>query len=300
MKRLLLTALLSIPFIVFGQTKTRHTIPSTGTYKFDIYKYAPTAPVEGKTPVIICYPGVAEKSLDAATGIGIPLALKNGLKIPFAVITHGSFSGWYDTAMYTQAILNWIWKHPDLDTNRVYLTGLSAGGNGVYAELEAKDDRIAAYAPVAINSNGFTRLLGVPKGKHGPRLGKDRPVWHFHGGRDGVPNQLVTTAQFFKEYNAIYPGRMKLTVLSNRGHGDSWPQVYGNKMSEPTTGDPWNMTLYDWFLQFTLWPAKPVPPVDPPAPPVIVAVVENYYRPDTDSIYFKTITGKLLRVKNGN
>jgi hypothetical protein len=111
---------------------------------------------------------------------------------------------------------------------------------------------------------------------------------------------LSTTDQFLKEYNALYPGRMKRTILTNRGHGDSWPQVYGNKMSEPATGDPWNVTLYDWFLQFTLWPNEPTPPIDPPVPPATQAVVDTYYRPDTDSIYFKTITGKQLRVKNGS
>jgi hypothetical protein len=296
MKKFLLLLML-LPLLSIGQvSEVKISIPS-GSMKIDAYRYAPTAPVvSAKSPVIIAYPGTGETTLALASTRGLPAALKAGQKIPFTVITIAFNSGWYDTTRYTKAILDWIWKQPDLDTNRVYLTGLSAGANGGYRYLLSSDDRVAAYLLISVNSQVFTKKYGSPYW-FGPRKGKPRPVKTVHGLLDGIPNQLVTTDQFMAEYNIMYPGMFTRTVLTKRSH-DAWTPTYKFNALEPHTGNPF-VDPYEWLLQYTLWPDKPTPPVDPPpvVPPVINWLVGIYEK--NDSINFVTEDGRkvfLLKV----
>jgi hypothetical protein len=279
-------ALLLLPCIVFGQTRTTVSIPSTSGFKFDAYRYSPGVEVKGKSPVIIAYPGTGETTLASADSRGLPGAIKAGLKIPFTVITIPFNSSWYDTTRYTKAILNWIWKQPDLDTNRVYMTGLSAGANGTYRYIESSDDRVSAFVPISVNSQVFTQRYGDKRYTKGPRK-KPRPIWSFHGAKDGVPNELATTKQYIVEYNALNPGLMVQTVFTNKGH-DAWTTVYTNNQKEPHTGQPFTMSIYDWMLKFTLWPEKPKPPVDPPVDPKPepISQVIFYFYYKNDSVFF--------------
>jgi hypothetical protein len=292
MKRIILIALLICAGMVSAQTRTTVSIPSIGTAKFDAYRYSPGVPVKGKSPVIIAYPGTGETSLSSADSRGLPGAIKAGLKIPFTVITIPFNSSWYDTARYTKKILDWIWKQPDLDTNRVYMTGLSAGANGTYQYLLAKDDRVAAYAPISVN----TQVFMDRKYFRAPRAWKKRPVRSFHGAKDTSPNELSSTRAFLAEYNRILPGLMTQTVFTNLGH-NAWDAVYTSKFTEPHTGEPFKISIYDWFLKYTLWPENPIPPVEPPVDPCadqkcVVHVIGIFVDPATGEVNFMSEDGK--------
>lgn len=278
MKRIILLLAFFLPFIVFGQaTKTKQNYTVNG-FKVEFWKFDPAATAPAKRPVIIFLHGLGISGIDGVLGTGLAKAVSTGAaKIPFVVLAPYSFSGWWDYKLYTGPLLDWIAKQSDLDPNRVYLTGLSAGGNGTYTALTNPDDRIAAYVPISINSNAFV----VP-------TNKCRPVWHFHGAKDGNENVVTTSEGFIKRYVLKCPGMAWRTVFTGLGH-NAWDVTYQSNFKEPHTGDPFNKSIYDWMLQYELKKTT-TPPVDPPVnPPVDPAPVSQvifdfYYK--NDSVFF--------------
>jgi len=120
-------------------------------------------------------------------------------------------------------LLDEITSRYDVDTKRVYLTGLSMGGYGTWALAAEYPERFAAIAPIC---GGGNRILSF-------RL-KDVPVWAFHGAKDRV----VPLKQSEEMVNSIKSrgGNAKLTVYPDAGH-DCWTKTYNNE------------ELYEWFLK---------------------------------------------------
>ncbi len=109
-----------------------------------------------------------------------------------------------------------------MDTERIYLTGLSMGGYGTWALAAKYPERFAAIVPIC---GGGKRFMA--------RSLKDIPVWAFHGAKDNV----VPLKESVKMVNAVKAlgGNARLTVYPDAGH-DSWTETYRNK------------ELYSWFL----------------------------------------------------
>jgi predicted peptidase len=109
-----------------------------------------------------------------------------------------------------------------VDTDRVYLTGLSMGGFGTWTLAEKYPQRFAAIAPICGSGEQYLAY----------RL-KNVPVWAFHGARDRlVPVQR--SQEMVDEVKAA-GGDAKLTIYPDAEH-DSWTQTYENA------------ELYEWFL----------------------------------------------------
>lgn len=121
----------------------------------------------------------------------------------------------------------WALQNYPIDPARVYITGLSMGGEGAYFAMADDPDLYAAGAPVcgrASRSEG-DRIAGA--GVH---------VWAFHGEDD-------TSIPFEQHWNAIVGMRARnkamidFTVYERMGHG-IWDKVYANQ------------ALYTWFLKW--------------------------------------------------
>lgn len=254
MKKITLLLLL-ISSVCFGQVKKSLKVPGGSTFEYWEFPKATST----KMPLIIFLHGLGEKgSIDAVLTAGLPKHLRNGLDIPFIVLAPRSGSGWFDPKLYVQPLINYYKTLPNIDSNRIYLTGLSAGANGTYKYLVSGFDDVAAYLPISINSNEFT-----------PVTNKNRPVWHFHGNKDGDPNKVTTSAGFITKYNSIYAGAARRTVFTNLGH-NAWDATYLSQFSQPTqTGDTtlyhaFDVSPYEWLLKHTLNPPVeevPVPTV---------------------------------------
>ena len=119
-----------------------------------------------------------------------------------------------------------------VDTNRIYLTGLSMGGYGTWDLGLTYPERFAAIVPICGGGQMISVILsGSDKGQALKTLG----VWAFHGGKDPV----VPLEESQRMVNALKKAGVqdvKLTVYPEAGH-NSWTEAYN---------DP---QLYEWLLR---------------------------------------------------
>ena len=115
-------------------------------------------------------------------------------------------------------------KHA-VDTDRVYLTGLSMGGFGTWTWSCANPERFAALAPIC-GAGDPSRAAAI----------KDIPTWVFHGAKDTT----VKPVKSEEMVNALKAagGKPEFTLYPEAGH-DSWSVTYDNP------------GLYTWFLKQT-------------------------------------------------
>jgi len=109
-----------------------------------------------------------------------------------------------------------------IDPSRIYVTGLSMGGFGVWDALQRHPNRFAAAVPVC----GGADLAKAQSIAH-------IPVWVFHGDSDGV----VKTKRSRDMVDAIKQagGSPRYTEYPNTGH-NAWSATYSNQ------------EVYDWLF----------------------------------------------------
>ncbi|MFV8342616.1 dienelactone hydrolase family protein [Flavobacterium sp. XS2P39] len=131
---------------------------------------------------------------------------------------------WDEEVLY-RLILK-IRKENNIDSTRIYLTGLSMGGWGAWNLAFAHPEMVAAVVPIA----GFVdRVPMIEDCKI-----KNIPIRIFHGLLDDVVNVDYSIAIYkkLKTCNA----NVQLTIFDDAGH-DSWSKVYDNQ------------EIYDWMFK---------------------------------------------------
>jgi len=111
-------------------------------------------------------------------------------------------------------------KEFKIDRRRIYITGHSMGGTGLYSIIATQPDRFAAAVPLSgrldwgIEDHDF---------KQHASLFAHVPIWTFHGGDDprNDPDNSRRMAQAIKELG----GNPKCTILPGKEH-DIPPDVY--------------------------------------------------------------------------
>ena len=128
-----------------------------------------------------------------------------------------------ETLIELEKLLKEIEAAYAIDSERIYLTGLSMGGFGTWHWACRHPERFAAIAPIC----------GGGPVEQAAHL-KQVPVWAFHGAKD----EVVAIAQSQAMIDAIEAvgGQVEFTVYPEAGH-DSWTETYNNPK------------LYEWFLQ---------------------------------------------------
>jgi predicted esterase len=113
-----------------------------------------------------------------------------------------------------------------VDAKRIYVTGLSMGGEATYRFAIHQHKTFAAIAPLSayVDSKTYSMLERI----------KDLPVWVIHGAEDIV----FPLARAQQPVDALKKagGNVKFTVLAGHDH-DTWTDTY----SDPA--------FYDWLLQ---------------------------------------------------
>jgi predicted peptidase len=130
------------------------------------------------------------------------------------------------------ALLDEITAKYAVDTNRVYLTGLSMGGYGTWALGLAHPEKFAAIVPIC----GGGQMISVILSSRDKGLAlKSLGVWAFHGGKDPVV-PLEESQRMVDALKKAGVPDVKLTVYPEAEH-DSWTETYKNP------------ELYDWLLK---------------------------------------------------
>jgi|MDTC01.1.fsa_nt_gb predicted esterase len=129
----------------------------------------------------------------------------------------------------TLAILNQVIANYEVDTSRIYVTGLSMGGYGTWDALRRRPELFAAAMPL---SGGGNKEQGATF--------KDIPVWSFHGSLDStVP---VSGADAMRDAIANAGGLMEYTRIEV-GH-EGWGTFYDNRTFRSTE----DLTVYQWLF----------------------------------------------------
>jgi predicted esterase len=136
-------------------------------------------------------------------------------------------------AEYIDHLVRYVTANYRVDMNRIYLTGISRGGTGVWTYATAFPDKIAAMAPLAGRTEPITQACIV----------KNIPTWVFHGDADPTVPASASIDIVKAIYKCQPPGKFnpRLNVLHARGH-NGWNEVYNG-----TNG----YRIFEWLLKFT-------------------------------------------------
>ena len=201
------------------------------TFQMEYLLFLPesyTQSTNQKFPLILFLHGAGERGsdLDSVKRHGIPKIVETNPDFPFiAVSPQCPEDSWWTSELHTiNGLIEEIVEKYQVDTSRIYLTGLSMGGFGTWSLASMYPERFAAIAPVC--GGGEVRQI--------LRSLVEMPIWTFHGQKDDVipfsrSEEIVTALK--KHGSSI-----KFTIYPEAGH-DSWTKTYDNP------------ELYKWFLK---------------------------------------------------
>lgn len=190
-------------------------------------------------PLILFLHGIGECGTDVwRTAIHGPMNyVEKHPDFPFIVVSPQCPAGdkWSNEAVLS--VLDNVIARYAVDTNRIYLTGLSQGGFGVWDLATTYPQRFAAVAPISGGGDvlGFI-VVTWNKERTGPM--RHLPFWVFHGAKDPV----VSVSEDIRMVDALKKfgdTDVKLTIYPEAQH-DAWTQTYNNP------------ELYRWFLMHQL------------------------------------------------
>ena len=275
--------------LLFSQQVAK-TIPSTNSPEGGVIGFLEFRPSDygtQKHPLIIFLHGTGERGngtteINKVTANAIPLFCANGASMRFTVggVTSSfvvlspqlSNSYGYWPTFYVKEILKYAKANLQIDTNRIYITGLSLGGGGVWRSITDAwgfdytfDAGIAAAAPVCGTQEetdaDFCKTIGANK----------LPVWAFHSMDDGTVGVGQTQHAEILAINCGLNPAAKFTYYQSGGHVGAWVNAYDTGHITRATvvnGNVVNFTanpnMYEWFLsnkRGTTAPPTNTPPV---------------------------------------
>ncbi|MFW2404384.1 MAG: prolyl oligopeptidase family serine peptidase [Gammaproteobacteria bacterium] len=178
-------------------------------------------------PVLFFLHGIVQSGNDLRMlpKYGPAQQIEAGRDFPFIVITP-QMSAWSWNVEETVAFVEHCIETYRIDANRVYLSGVSLGGRGVWSVAAARPDLFAAIAPVS----GW--------GKEDEAVATAQiPAWIFHGEKD--PLIWPSAAEKMHAAREAAGGNAELTLVPGAGH-TIWDEVYAED------------DLYDWLLAQSL------------------------------------------------
>ncbi|MFC5469025.1 fibronectin type III domain-containing protein [Cohnella suwonensis] len=293
-----------------------HTpIPKGGanTTAYAYYEYLPEGYDDDPNvswPVVIFLHGINQK--DDGTGLakqlgdGLPKYINDGEDYPFVVISPqitGTDNYFNPTKVDT--VVEFVKSHYQVDPDRMYLTGLSMGGGGVWRYAAAYPQKLAGIVPIAGNETTPSgNMSGVP-------------TWAFHNWGDRSinatrsinwvndvagdilgtsPTNLLASHPKINDPGYVPPGNWNDTDLTrtarfDAANGWAWSDGVvhpGSKhpsitLYDSTTHGGWyeayhNPDLWNWLLSQTL--NGPIDITAPSAPAGLTATAASSSRID--------------------
>lgn len=253
MQKVLLLFLLSVPFFSVAQRTAKMVDGPRG--KIGFYQYLPPsykASGEKKHPLIIFLHGIGEKGtgseqdLEKINCCGIPKYINlghtmeftwNGKKEGFVVLypqLYSRYGTWEN--YYVDIMLEYAKANLNIDTNRIFLTGLSLGGGGtwVYASASVNKARqLAGIVPV-VSPCFMTNGCNIANA--------NLPVLAVHAMNDDKASPLCTlnAIKSINDCGAVVKPNM--IMYDNGGH---YVWVY---RAYDTAYNYYNPNVYEWML----------------------------------------------------
>lgn len=219
--------LLSITCWSFAQSISETFSTSiTNTYNYNYILHQPTGTT--KKPLIVFLHGSGERGTDVqkVTKHGPLKYLSNTNLDAFILAPQCPENSYWESESLYQLIQKTLHDNPNIDSNRIYLTGLSMGAWGAWNLAFAHPEIFAALVPIA----GFVdRIPMIENCKI-----KHIPTQIYHGLLDDVvPFEYAITI-----YKKLKPcsTNLELTIFDDANH-DSWSRVYDDKK------------IYEWMFQ---------------------------------------------------
>lgn len=212
-----------------------------GDKEYPYWLYVPKN-AKKNAPLILFLHGSGEREggSKGPQQVGIGPAIAKQTNFPFYVLIpqfskQGSWKADGADAKRTMKLLDTVVQEYQIDTKRLYLTGLSMGGNGTWEQACAYPTKWAAIAPLCgyIHKTG-SFYSGLPTEKL--QAIKDLPCWCFHGDKDTAVN--VKQSRDAMKVLWAAGGHPNYTEYPGVGH-NCWDAAYNNP------------ELYKWFLSFT-------------------------------------------------
>lgn len=235
-------------FPVWGQTIATGFLDRTVMLDGTEYRYQVFVPrgyrLSQPWPVILALHGGGERGTDGLlqTDVGIARAIRRHAdRFPAIVVfpqrPPGDSSGWQgDGARIAVAALDRTLTEFSTDRSRVYLTGLSMGGNGSWYLAYHHGDRFAAAVIICgwVNARQSSSVATVAYPAIAPATGGSTfdavatrvaqlPIWMFHGDADAVVPVAESRgmAEALRKLNAD----VRYTELPGVNH-NSWDAAY--------------------------------------------------------------------------
>ncbi|MBL7872737.1 MAG: dienelactone hydrolase family protein [Cyclobacteriaceae bacterium] len=245
----MLLLLLAVAGTSVAQTHVALTSPE-GT---NFWLYTPASYSTGTpAPMLVSLHGIGQIGTDINTLVNQPLDATPAYLIarsqwqasrPFIVVSPqlkpdgtGTEQDW--SASVIDEVIEYVKTLKTIDPNRIYLTGLSLGGQGCMIYGIAHPDKVAAMIAISGRTNEILdqacTLVNIP-------------IWMFHGRSDGT----VAASNSIDMYDAINsctnPGTLRphLTLLDGIRH--TTPEPIWNTIYDLRNG----YLIYDWLIQFT-------------------------------------------------
>lgn len=184
-----------------------------------------------KYPFLLYLHGAGERGEDMNNilSCGVLKNIEQGIDLPFVIIAPKCEDGhtWYDYGESLDGLFNNYLDKDYIDKKRIYLSGMSMGGYGVWAFAMSHSNQLAAMIPVS--GGGMVWNVDVLK---------NIAVWAFHCSGDDIVN-VNETIKMINALKKVSLAEVKLTIYDHSYH-DAWTDTYSNP------------DIYKWLLTKTL------------------------------------------------
>jgi dienelactone hydrolase len=250
MKHFICFFILLIPVFTYGQgPQTLVTVPIAPGSNVKGWIYLPSDynNTSKKYPVVFFYHGQGEAGTDPYLLLhqGVPQLIANGMRpdnilnpsdgqnYSFIVLSVQHWS-WSPNPEWLPYELDWLKQNYRVDTTRIYVTGLSAGGQESFNAVTF-NKMVSSLVTAAIP------MSPPPLGTFSINMIQAYRIhtWFFTGDADVLK---PTIQKYSEECDSVYPSSSKLTVY--KGDHCCWNSLYDINWKDPVSG--WS--IWQWML----------------------------------------------------
>jgi predicted esterase len=223
------------PLIVFlhgiGERSDNTSLVS-GTPVWNLQNFGPARQVNIGNKMIYTWAGVTDTFIVLS-----PMSRKTERLAP-----HSDIGIWPEA--YINSIIKYAKDSLKVDTNRIYLTGLSYGGGGTFRYISSDPSNARKIAAAATVCAAWHFLLAT-----GPTYVKNAnlPLWGFHASDDTTQYATVgSTISTVDSINKTNPAVKAIKTIWPTGGHFVWGRVYDSNLVKG--GYEGVVNIYEWFL----------------------------------------------------